>query len=39
MTVSLIVSTYNSVPTLAVCLDSILRQTRMPDEIIIGDDG
>lgn len=36
---SLIVSTYNRPDALAVCLESVFRQTVMPDEIIIGDDG
>lgn len=39
MTVSLIISTYNRPDALALCLDSVLRQTRMPDEVIVGDDG
>ncbi|MDO4320485.1 MAG: glycosyltransferase family 2 protein [Bacteroidales bacterium] len=39
MKVSLIISTYNRPDALALCLDSILRQTRMPDEVIVGDDG
>lgn len=37
--VSLIVSTYNRPDALAVCIRSVFRQTRLPDEIIIGDDG
>ncbi len=39
MTVSLIISTYNRPDALRLCLDSILRQTTLPDEVIIGDDG
>ena len=39
MTVSLIISTYNRPDALGLCLQSVLRQTRMPDEIIVGDDG
>jgi glycosyltransferase involved in cell wall biosynthesis len=37
--VSLIVSTYNWPAALELCLRSILFQTRIPDEIIIADDG
>lgn len=37
--VSLIVSTYNRPDALAVCIRSVFKQTRLPDEIIIGDDG
>ncbi len=39
MKVSLIVSTYNRPDALAVTLESILRLHRLPDEVIIGDDG
>lgn len=39
MKVSLIVSTYNRPDALQLCMESVLRQTRMPDEVIIGDDG
>jgi len=38
-TVSLCVSTYNSPQALKLCLESILLQTKMPEEILIGDDG
>lgn len=37
--VAVIVSTYNNVDALRLCLYSLSRQTRMPDEIIIADDG
>jgi glycosyltransferase involved in cell wall biosynthesis len=37
--VSLIVSTYNRPEALNLCLQSIARQTVLPDEVIIGDDG
>lgn len=36
---SLIISTYNRPDALRVCLYSILRQRRLPDEVVIGDDG
>ena len=39
MKVSLIISTYNRPDALAVTLNSVLQQTRMPDEVIVGDDG
>lgn len=39
MTISLIISTYNSPKALNLCLESIKRQVRKPDEIIIADDG
>lgn len=39
MKISMIISTYNRPDALSVCLDSILHQTHIPDEIIIGDDG
>lgn len=39
MKVSLIVSTYNRPDALRVCLDSICKQTVLPDEVLIGDDG
>ncbi len=38
-TCSLIISTYNWLPALSLCLKSILTQTVLPDEIIIADDG
>lgn len=39
MNTSLIVSTYNRPDALALCLESIFRQTVLPSEIIVGDDG
>lgn len=39
LTVSLVISTYNRPDALRVCLDSVLKQRLMPDEIVIGDDG
>lgn len=39
MKVSVIVSTYNRPDALEVCLDSIRKQIKLPDEVIIGDDG
>lgn len=39
MKISLIVSTYNWPEALNLCLRSIMIQTRMPDEVIIADDG
>lgn len=36
---SLIISTYNWPQALQLCLDSVLRQTILPSEIIIADDG
>lgn len=39
MKASLIVTTYNRPDALALCLESIFRQSVLPDEIIIGDDG
>ena len=39
MKISLIVSTYNWPEALHLCLKSIMIQTRMPDEVIIADDG
>lgn len=39
MKVSLVISTYNRPDALRVCLDSVLKQKVMPDEVIIGDDG
>ncbi|WP_300601774.1 glycosyltransferase family 2 protein [Niabella sp.] len=38
-TSSLIISTYNWPEALECCLKSILRQSRMPNEVIIADDG
>jgi GT2 family glycosyltransferase len=37
--VSLVICTYNRPDDLNVALDSILRQTRLPDEMVIVDDG
>ncbi len=37
--VSLILSTYNRPDALDLCLQSIARQTVLPDEVVIGDDG
>lgn len=39
MTTTLIISTYNRSDALSVCLDSVLKQVVLPDEVIIGDDG
>ena len=39
MKTSLIISTYNRPDALAVTLESILQLNRLPDEVIIGDDG
>ncbi len=36
---SLCISTYNRPSALALCLESVLTQSELPDEIIIGDDG
>ncbi len=38
-TVTLCISTYNWPQALELCLESVLLQTHMPDEVIIGDDG
>ncbi|UIR56305.1 glycosyltransferase family 2 protein [Sphingobacterium sp. SRCM116780] len=38
-TISLIISTYNWPEALALVLQSVTQQSRMPDEIIIADDG
>lgn len=39
MTIALIVSTYNSPAFLRLCLESVAAQRRMPDEILVADDG
>ncbi len=39
MKVSLIISTYNRPDALSVTLESVRNQSRLPDEVIIGDDG
>lgn len=39
MKISLLITTYNSERYLELSMKSVLRQTRMPDEIIIADDG
>ena len=39
MKISLIVTTYNWKEALALCLESVLAQTRLPDEIVVADDG
>lgn len=39
LSVSMIISTYNRPDALAVCVRSVFTQKRLPDEIIIGDDG
>lgn len=39
MRISLIISTYNWPDALALCLQSILQQSLVPDEVIIADDG
>ena len=39
MTVSLIISTYNWPRALYLCLDSVMQQSVLPDEILIADDG
>ena len=37
--ISVIVSTYNRCDALQVCLQSLFRQTVLPDEVLVGDDG
>lgn len=37
--ISIVIPTYQHASTLVKCLDSVLRQTRKPDEIIVVDDG
>lgn len=39
LTCSLIIATYNWVPALQLSLESVLKQSLMPNEIIIADDG
>lgn len=39
MKISLIISTYNSPERLRITLDSVLNQSRLPDEVVIADDG
>ena len=39
MKLSLIITTYNWPNALSLVLESILRQTVLPDEVIIADDG
>lgn len=39
MKISLVISTYNWPEALNLCLNSVRQQTRMPDEVIIADDG
>ena len=39
VTISLIIATYNWPEALRLCLKSILKQTILPTEIIIADDG
>lgn len=39
MTVSLVITTYNWKEALSLCLSSVCGQTRMPDQVIIADDG
>jgi GT2 family glycosyltransferase len=39
MKISLVVTTYNWKEALALCLESLFVQTRLPDEIIVADDG
>ena len=36
---SLVIATYNWPHALEICLESVLRQNKMPDEILIADDG
>lgn len=38
-TCSIVVSTYNRPDALELCLESILKQTHLPDEIVVADDG
>ncbi len=39
MTIALLISTYNSPEYLRLSLDSVLRQSVMPDEVLVADDG
>jgi glycosyltransferase involved in cell wall biosynthesis len=38
MTISVVIPTYQRVDFLKECIESVLAQTLLPDEIIIGDD-
>ena len=39
MKITLLLTTYNSPRYLSICLSTVLQQTRLPDEIVIADDG
>lgn len=39
LSVSIIISTYNRPEALSLCLKSLSVQSRLPDEVVIGDDG
>ena len=39
MKTTLLITTYNRPDALELCLMSILRQTHLPDEVLIADDG
>ncbi len=39
MSISLLISTYNWEEALELCLNSVLQQTVLPDEVLIADDG
>ncbi len=39
MRISLLITTYNRKDALKLCVESAFRQTRLPDEIVVADDG
>ena len=39
MKTTLLITTYNRPDALELCLMSVLRQTHLPDELLIADDG